>query len=118
MATPTSIAAQPSRPLASFYTGPTVSRVPAPVQHGPKDQKAWKTAQDFEQMFMEQTLGQLTSGLTGEGPLGDEGAGADVWRGMLTQQYAKSITNAGGLGIASSVYSELMRIQEKSHVAG
>ena len=84
----------------------------------PKDAKAWKTAQDFEQMFMEQTLGQLTSGLTGEGPLGDEGAGADVWRGMLTQQYAKSVTQAGGLGIANSVYSELMRIQEKSHVAG
>jgi peptidoglycan hydrolase FlgJ len=80
----------------------------------PKDAKAWKTAQDFEQMFMEQTLGQLTSGLTGEGPLGDEGSGADIWRGMLTQQYAGTITKAGGVGVADSVYRELMRIQETS----
>ena len=108
----------PARPLPSLYTGTTISRVPTPVQDGSRDEKAWKTAQDFEQMFMEQTLGQLTSGLTGEGPLGDEGAGADIWRGMLTQQYAKSITRAGGVGIADSVYGELMRIQEKSHVAG
>lgn len=106
------------RSQPAFYTGATTSRIPLSAASGAKDPKAWKTAQDFEQMFMEQTLGQLTSGLTGEGPLGDEGTGADIWRGMLTQQYAKSVTSAGGVGIASSVYNELMRIQEKSHAKG
>ena len=72
----------------------------------------------FKTSCMILVISQLTSGLTGEGPLGDEGTGADIWRGMLTQQYAKSVTQAGGVGIASSVYTELMRLQEKSHVAG
>jgi Rod binding domain-containing protein len=97
---------------------PTTSRVPEPAQTGPRDAKAWKQAQDFEQMFVEQMLGHLTSGLSGPGPLGDEGDGADVWRGMLTQEYAKTVTKAGGFGIAPSVYNELMRLQEKSHARG
>jgi flagellar protein FlgJ len=103
---------------ARFVGGATVSRVPEPARTGPRDPMAWKQAQDFEQMFLEQTLGQLTSNLSGPGPLGDEGTGAEIWRGMLTQQYAKSITQRGGFGIADSVYGELMRLQEKSHGRG
>lgn len=101
-----------------YQPGPTLSKVPDLSANGPRDPKAWKQAQDFEQMFMEQTLGQLTQNLSGPGPLGDEGTGSDVWRGMLTQQYAKSITQAGGLGIATTVYNELMRLQEKPHASG
>jgi peptidoglycan hydrolase FlgJ len=97
---------------------PTMSRVPEPAQAGPRDAKAWKQAQDFEQVFVEQMLGHLTSGLSGPGPLGDEGPGSDVWRGMLTQEYAKNATKAGGFGIAPAVYNELMRLQEKSHGPG
>ena len=105
-------------PRYAATPGASISRVPEPASlKGPKDQKAWKTATDFEQMFMEQTLGQLTSNLSGPGPLGDEGTGTDVWRSMLTQQYAHTITQAGGLGIAHSVYSELMRLQE-NHAHG
>jgi peptidoglycan hydrolase FlgJ len=105
-------------PAGGYQPGSTQSKVPQPAATGPRDAKAWKQAQDFEQMFMEQTLGQLTQNLTGEGPLGDEGTGSDVWRSMLTQQYAKTITQAGGLGIAPSVYHELMRLQEKPHASG
>lgn len=109
------LATTPSRRLSPSLPGATLSKVPeSPALKGPKDPKAWKTATEFEQMFMEQTLGQLTSSLNGPGPLGDEGTGADVWRSMLTQQYARNVTQAGGVGIANSVYSELMRLQEKS----
>jgi flagellar protein FlgJ len=110
------LASPASNSAAAFvaYAG-SRSQVPVPRETGPKDPKAWKQAVDFEQMFLEQTLGQLTSGLSGPGPLGDEGTGADVWRSMLTQQYAKSITQAGGVGIAPTIYSELMRLQEASH---
>lgn len=106
-------------PAGGYQPGATLSKVPSPVvTPATRDPKAWKQAQDFEQVFMEQTLGQLTQNLSGPGPLGDEGTGSDVWRGMLTQQYAKSITQAGGLGIATSVYNELMRLQEKPHASG
>lgn len=110
--------AQAAAAYARFVGGPTTSRVPEPARSGPKDPVAWKQAQDFEQMFLEQTLGQLTSTLSGPGPLGDEGTGGEIWRGMLTQHYAKSITKSGGFGIANSVYNELMRLQEKSHGRG
>ena len=105
-------------PDLAFPTSPAVypstSRVPDAAQSGPPDGKAWKQAQDLEQMFVEPMLGPLNSGLSGAGPLGDEGDGADVWRGMLTQEYAKNVTKAGGFGIAPAGYDELMRLKEKS----
>ena len=50
--------AQAAASYARFVGGPTTSRVPEPARSGPKDPVAWKQAQDFEQMFLEQTLGQ------------------------------------------------------------
>ena len=76
------------------------------------DAKLRKTAQDFEAMFLENAFGQMFSGLKGEGPLGDNGPGADAWRGMLTQEYAKTVAKAGGVGVADAVYRELLRMQE------
>ncbi|MCP8937321.1 rod-binding protein [Alsobacter sp. SYSU M60028] len=74
--------------------------------------KLWKQAQDFETVFFENMLEHLTSGLGDDGPLGEGGIGGDVYRGMLSQQYAKSVTAAGGVGIAQNVYRELVRLQE------
>jgi peptidoglycan hydrolase FlgJ len=59
----------------------------------------------------------MTSGLSGQGPLAAEGAGGEIWRDMLTKEYAKSVTRAGGVGIASNIYSELLRIQGGAHAS-
>ncbi len=75
-------------------------------------QKLWQNAQDFETVFLENMFEHLTSGLSGEGPLGGGGAGGEIYRGMLTQQYAKSTVAAGGIGLAPNVYRELVRLQE------
>jgi Rod binding domain-containing protein len=77
-----------------------------------RDPKLWKVAQNYESMFLENVMKQMTSGLTGEGPLGTEGDGGEIWRGMLVDQYAQKIGKTGGVGIADNVYRELIRVQE------
>ena len=74
--------------------------------------KAKAAAQEFEQVFLSNVLTQMFSGLHGEGPLGDEGPGGEVWRSFLTDQYARQITSAGGIGIAAHVMRELVNVQE------
>ena len=80
----------------------------------PKD-KALKTAQDFEAMFLEQTLDRVFSSGGAEGPLGDNGTGGAVYRSMLVKEYAGQIVKSGGVGIASQIYNEMLKLQEASH---
>jgi Rod binding domain-containing protein len=53
----------------------------------------------------------MFTGIDGEGPFGGQGA-TGVWRSVLTDQYAKSIAKAGGIGIANQVYRSLLAQQE------
>jgi Rod binding domain-containing protein len=77
-----------------------------------RDPKLWATAQDFEQVFTENMMDHMVSGLSGDGPLGTEGTGSEAYRSMLTKEYARNITQSGGLGIAPQVYNELLKLQE------
>ncbi len=77
--------------------------------------KARKTAQDFESMFLEQTLERLFASGGAEGPLGDNGMGGEVYRSMLVKEYAGSIARSGGVGIADQVYREILKLQESTH---
>lgn len=73
-------------------------------------EKAKGAAQDFEAMFLNSMLGQMFTGVTGEGPFGDT-PGTGVWRSMLVDEHAKSIAKAGGVGIASDVFRTLIMQQ-------
>lgn len=73
--------------------------------------KAWKASQDFEQVFLNNMFQQMFTATEGDGPLGAKGAGG-VWRSFLTDEYAKSFTKNGGVGIANQVYSTLLAQQE------
>lgn len=72
--------------------------------------KAKAAAQDFEAMFLNTMFQQMFTGIDGDGPFGGSGA-LKVWRSFLTDQYAKTFARSGGIGIASDVYSELLRLQ-------
>jgi Rod binding domain-containing protein len=72
--------------------------------------KAKATAEQFEAMFLNTVFEQMSTGVDGDGPFGGSGA-LKVWRSMLTDQYAKSFAKTGGIGIASQVYSQLLRQQ-------
>ncbi|HTT46756.1 MAG TPA: flagellar assembly peptidoglycan hydrolase FlgJ [Pseudolabrys sp.] len=73
--------------------------------------KARAAAQDFEAVFLNSMFQHMFTGVDGEGPFGGQGA-TGVWRSVLTDQYAKSIAKAGGIGIADQVYRSLIAHQE------
>lgn len=82
----------------------------------PQTQAAAKAkARDFEAMFLNSMLSQMTSGLKGEGPFGDT-VGTGAWRSMLTEQYSQTIAKAGGLGISNDVYRSLI-LQQANRVS-
>jgi Rod binding domain-containing protein len=72
--------------------------------------KAKAAAEDFEAMFLNTMFQQMFTGIDGDGPFGGSGA-LKVWRSFLTDQYAKTFAKSGGIGLASDVYSELLRQQ-------
>jgi Rod binding domain-containing protein len=73
--------------------------------------KARAAAQDFEAVFLNSMFQHMFTGLQGDGPLGGKGA-TGVWRSFLTDQYARNIAKAGGIGIADQVYRSLLAQQE------
>jgi Rod binding domain-containing protein len=76
----------------------------------PFDKRAHASAQDFEAVFLSSMFQQMFTGIKGDGPFGGS-QGVGVWRSFLTDQYAKSIAKAGGIGIAKDVYHTLLQHQ-------
>jgi Rod binding domain-containing protein len=72
--------------------------------------KARTQSEDFEAMFLNAMVSQMTSSVKGDGPFGDT-VGTGAWRSMLTDQYSRSIVKAGGLGISADVYRSLIMKQ-------
>jgi peptidoglycan hydrolase FlgJ len=72
--------------------------------------KARATAQDFEAVFLNSMFSQMFSGVN-EGPFSG-GHAAKTWNSILTDEYAKTVAKSGGIGIADSVYKELIAQQE------
>jgi len=73
--------------------------------------KAKTAAQNFEAVFLNSMFEQMYTGVDGDGPFGGNGA-TGVWRSFLTDEYAKTIAKAGGIGIATQVYKTLIAAQE------
>ena len=73
--------------------------------------QARKVAEDFEAFFLSQFIGNMFSGIKTDGPFGG-GQGEEIFRSMLTQEYGKIMARNGGVGIADSVYREIIKRQE------
>jgi Rod binding domain-containing protein len=67
-------------------------------------------AEEFESVFLSQMLAPMFEGLDTDG-LGGGGMGEEIFRPMLVERYAESISRSGGIGIADSVVREFMRMQ-------
>ncbi len=77
----------------------------------PRDPVAWKAAQDFEAVL----LGQLSSIMMETTPQDETfggGQGEEVWRGFMSEQLGKEMARSGGIGLASHVYDQMIRMQE------
>jgi Rod binding domain-containing protein len=81
----------------------------------PPDQveKARQAAKSFEAMAIGQFLAPMFNTVDLSKNLFGGGAGEETWKPMLTEEIAKQITAAGGIGIAASVMQEMLRTQER-----
>lgn len=92
---------------------------PSAVPHGAdntkrppeNDAKAREIAQEFEAFFISTMLETMSSSLEVD-PVFGGGHGEQVYRSMLNDEYGRTFARAGGIGIADSVYREIMRLQE------
>jgi Rod binding domain-containing protein len=72
---------------------------------------AMKTARDYESVFLGKFAQIMFEGVKSDGPFGG-GPSEDIFKSMLAQEYGKSIAGAGGIGIADSIYREIIKSQE------
>ncbi len=72
-----------------------------------------KAAKDFESMFVSQMLEHMFGESIGDDSFGDEES-SEVYKGLMMQEYGKQIAASGGIGIASYVKRELLKLQEVS----
>ena len=84
----------------------------APAQTGAQTQAdAVRVGREFEHMFVSQMLSQMFAGIKTNGAFGG-GFGEEMFRSLQVDEYARAITQRGGVGIAASVTRELLRLQE------
>ena len=75
---------------------------------------ARKVAKEFESLFVGMMLKSMRE-TTGKDKLTDGGHGEEVYRSLLDQEYAKALTERGGVGLASMLEQQLLRPQSMSN---
>lgn len=75
------------------------------------EETARAQANEFEATFLASILQPIFEGLAKDRTFGG-GFGEEAFTGLLTQEYAKSITEQANLGIADQVYEQLIKVQE------
>lgn len=78
---------------------------------GTRNATAQKAATEFESVFLSQMLGHMFSGIESDEEFGG-GAGENMFRSLMIDEYAKKITAGGGIGLADNVLKELVKTQE------
>lgn len=69
-------------------------------------------AQDFEAVFLSQMIKPMFDTVPTNEMFGG-GNAENIYRGLMVQEYGKALAKNGGVGIADSVYRELLKLQEQ-----
>ncbi len=77
------------------------------------DEKLSAVAQDFEAVFIAEMMKPMFAGIKTDKRFGG-GKGEEVFRGMMIQEYGKMMAETGQIGIADSIKSELIRLQDSA----
>ena len=85
----------------------------AAAERGQSPEKIRETAEAFEASFLSQMLKPMFEGLQTDGPFGG-GEGESTWRSFLIDAMAKQAVKAGGIGMADTVMSEMLKMQEQA----
>lgn len=104
--------AEPALPVAPLAP-PRLPRASAATDGGAMR----RVAQEFEAVFLAQMLKPMFADTEAEAPFGG-GPAEEIWRSVQLDEFAKSITRSGGIGLASAVERELVRLQSQTEEAG
>ena len=74
-------------------------------------QAALKSAREFESVLLNTLLKPMFEGLASDESF-TGGSAEQTWRGLLVEEYANVMAEQGGIGVAESVYRELIAMQE------
>jgi Rod binding domain-containing protein len=74
-------------------------------------EKIKQVASEFESAFLGNMLEEMFAGVEDGDPFANT-EGAETWRSMRTDELAKSISRAGGIGLAAHVERHLISLQE------
>lgn len=75
-------------------------------------EKIDELSREFEAVFMTEMMKPMFEGISTDGLFGG-GKGEEIFRGILLQEYGKDFATRGnGIGLASHVKAELLRVQE------
>ena len=78
---------------------------------GLDNRAARDAAEQFEAVFLSQMLAPMFETVPTDGFMGG-GHAEQVYRGMMVEEMSKEIAKQGGVGIADSVYREILKLQE------
>lgn len=83
------------------------------AQNGSDNNKVMRqAAEDFEAVFLTQMIKPMFDTLPTDTMFGG-GQAENVYRGLMVEEFGKSVARNGGIGIADSVYRELLKLQER-----
>lgn len=72
-----------------------------------------KVAKEYEAVFVQEMMSHMFKGIRTDGLMGG-GNSEEIFRSMLIKEYAKGITERGGLGLSPALQAEMIRLQEGS----
>lgn len=79
-----------------------------------RDPRAWEAAKEFEAQFVSTLFQSMFKGLEDpENPFSG-GPGETMFSSLLVDQYGQQMAKSGGIGLADSVYREMLKMQEVS----
>jgi len=73
--------------------------------------RARQQAVELEGIFLNTLMKEMFASLDSEGEFGGGFAEA-TWRGMQAEQFAAAMAESGGIGLADSIMSDLIALQE------
>lgn len=75
-----------------------------------KRAKIRATAENFESSFMSVMMQQMFEGVKTSEPFGG-GQGEEMFKSVMTDAMSKQMTKAGGIGLASTIQREMLKLQ-------
>jgi flagellar protein FlgJ len=72
-----------------------------------EQKKLWKTCQDFESVMLSQMFKEMQASVKSDGDSLNQGTANETYREMLSDEQAKVMASAGGIGLADGIYRQL-----------